>query len=164
MKTSARNQFAGTINAVELGPVSATVGIALAVQDPATGYPTLLALALAAGIGGGNFASSMANISFFYPAERKGTALGTNAGLGNLGVPLAQFVLPLVVASALFGAVGGAPQPWQDGSAAQSVWLQNAGLVFVLPILAVAALAWRWMTRRSRARTSRCSPDATSIS
>ena len=91
------------------------VGFAVAVRDPATAYPTFLLLALACGIGGGNFASSMANISFFYPAERKGIALGTNAGLGNLGVPLAQFALPLVVASALFGAVGGAPQPWHDG-------------------------------------------------
>ena len=131
-----------------------TVGFAVAVRDPGTAYPTFLLLALACGIGGGNFASSMANISFFYPAERKGTALGTNAGLGNLGVPLAQFALPLVVASALFGAVGGAPQSWHDGTAVQSVWLQNAGLVFVLPILVVAALAWRWMDDLAPVRAS----------
>jgi NNP family nitrate/nitrite transporter-like MFS transporter len=131
-----------------------TVGFAVAVRDPGTAYPTFLLLALACGIGGGNFASSMANISFFYPAERKGTALGTNAGLGNLGVPLAQFALPLVVASALFGAVGGAPQPWHDGTAAQLVWLQNAGLAFVLPILVVAALAWRWMDDLAPIRAS----------
>src|SRR5512139_3044473 len=82
-----------------------TVGLALAVQDPSTGYPTLLALALAAGVGGGNFASSMSNISFFFPAERQGTALGLNAGLGNLGVGLAQLVVPLAVGVALFGAL-----------------------------------------------------------
>ena len=83
------------------------IGLGLAVQDPGTGYPTFLALALAAGIGGGNFASSMANVSFFYPLDRKGAALGWNAGLGNLGVGLAQIVVPLVVGAGLFGALGG---------------------------------------------------------
>ena len=96
-----------------------TIGLGLAVQDPATGYPTFLALALLAGIGGGNFASSMANISFFYPIERKGAALGWNAGLGNLGVGLAQLAVPLVVGAALFGAIGGGAQAWTDGAATQ---------------------------------------------
>jgi NNP family nitrate/nitrite transporter-like MFS transporter len=118
-----------------------TVGLGLAVQDPTTGYPTLLALALAAGIGGGNFASSMSNISFFYPADRQGTALGLNAGIGNLGVGFAQFVVPLAIGVALFGALGGAPQP----PAAGAVWLQNAGFVWVPAILVVAWLAWRYM-------------------
>jgi MFS transporter, NNP family, nitrate/nitrite transporter len=119
-----------------------TVGLGLAVQDPGTGYPTFLALALAAGIGGGNFASSMANISFFYPVERKGTALGTNAGLGNLGVSIAQLLVPLAVGGALFGALGGPPQIWSDGQASREVWLQNAGLVWVPAIVVVAVLAW----------------------
>jgi NNP family nitrate/nitrite transporter-like MFS transporter len=58
----------------------------LAVQDPNTSYVTFLVIALLCGFGGGNFASSMANISFFYPKSQQGTALGMNAGLGNLGV------------------------------------------------------------------------------
>ena len=62
------------------------IGIGYAVQDASTGYPTMLILALLCGLGGGNFSSSMANISFFFPKERKGSALGVNAGLGNLGV------------------------------------------------------------------------------
>ena len=62
------------------------VGIGFAVQDPTTPYPTMLILALLCGFGGGNFSSSMSNISFFFPKERKGSALGVNAGLGNLGV------------------------------------------------------------------------------
>jgi NNP family nitrate/nitrite transporter-like MFS transporter len=119
-----------------------TIGLGLAVQDPGTGFPTFLALALAAGIGGGNFASSMANISFFYPVERKGTALGTNAGLGNLGVSVAQLLVPLAVGGALFGALGGAPQLWSDGQASREMWLQNAGFVWVPAILIVAVLAW----------------------
>ncbi len=116
------------------------IGLGLAVQDPTTGYPTFLALALAAGIGGGNFASSMANISFFYPIEQKGAALGWNAGLGNLGVSLAQLAVPLVAGVALFGALGGAAQNWTDGGATREIWLQNAGYVWV-PLIVLAALA-----------------------
>jgi NNP family nitrate/nitrite transporter-like MFS transporter len=119
-----------------------TIGLALAVQDPATGYPTFLALALLAGIGGGNFASSMANISFFYPIERKGTALGWNAGLGNLGVGLAQLAVPLVVGAGVFGALGGAAQAWADGGATREIWLQNAGWVWVPLIVLTALAAW----------------------
>jgi len=66
----------------------------LAVQDPETSYVTFLIIALLCGFGGGNFASSMANISFFYPKSQQGTALGLNAGLGNLGVSVVQFVVP----------------------------------------------------------------------
>ncbi len=118
------------------------LGLGFAVQDPATGYPTFLALALFAGIGGGNFASSMANISFFYPAERKGAALGLNAGLGNLGVGLAQLAVPLAIGAGVFGALGGAPQTWADGGGAHEVWLQNAGYLWVPPIVLVALAAW----------------------
>jgi NNP family nitrate/nitrite transporter-like MFS transporter len=118
------------------------IGLGLAVQDPATGYPTFLALALLAGIGGGNFASSMANISFFYPIEQKGAALGWNAGLGNLGVGLAQFAVPLAIGVGLFGAVGGAAQAWGDGTATREIWLQNAGYVWVPLIVLCALAAW----------------------
>src|SRR5512141_3141667 len=71
------------------------IGLGVAVQDPATPYPAFLMIALLAGIGGGNFASSMANISFFYPAEAKGAALGWAAGMGNLGVSLVQILVPV---------------------------------------------------------------------
>ena len=125
-----------------LALLAPTVGLGLAVQDPATGYPTFLALALLAGIGGGNFASSMANVSFFFPVERKGTALGWNAGIGNLGVSLAQFAVPLAIGAALLGAIGGAPQAWSDGAATREVWLQNAGYVWVPFIAATALAAW----------------------
>jgi NNP family nitrate/nitrite transporter-like MFS transporter len=118
------------------------VGLGFALQDPATGYPTFLLLALAAGIGGGNFASSVANISFFFPAERKGFALGVNAGIGNLGIPLAQFVLPLAVAVPLFGTLAGGPLAFADAAGTRDVWLQNAGFAWVPAIVIVAALAW----------------------
>ncbi|MFZ5558726.1 MAG: MFS transporter [Pseudomonadota bacterium] len=121
------------------------VGLALAVQDPHTGYPTFVVLAVLCGIGGGNFASSMANVSLFYPTRRKGAALGLNAGVGNLGIGLAQLAVPLVIAVPLFGALAGGSQRWSDGGTVREVWLQNAGLVWV-PLIALAALsAWRWM-------------------
>ena len=129
------------------------IGLALAVQDPSTGYPTFLLLALAAGIGGGNFASSMANISFFFPADRKGTALGINAGVGNLGVSLVQLVVPLVIAVPLLASLG-APQLHHDALPAREVWLQNAGYVWVPAILVVAFLAWRRMDDVEAVRAS----------
>ena len=85
-------------------------GIGYAVQNPQTPYLIFLILALLCGLGGGNFASSMANIGFFFPKARKGNALALNGGLGNLGVSLMQLVVPLVVTSGVFGALGGAAQ------------------------------------------------------
>ncbi|HEX6976431.1 MAG TPA: MFS transporter [Vicinamibacterales bacterium] len=130
------------------------VGLGVAVQDPTTGYPTFLLIALSAGIGGGNFASSMANISFFFPADRKGFALGVNAGLGNLGIPLAQFALPLVVAVPLFGALGGGAQTFADAGGQHAVWLQNAGYVWVPAIVLVALFAWMRMDDVEAVRAS----------
>jgi NNP family nitrate/nitrite transporter-like MFS transporter len=79
------------------------IGMGFALQDPTTNYSTLLVLALLCGLGGGNFSSSMANISFFFPKSRKGYATGMNAGIGNLGVSVVQFLTPLVISSAMFG-------------------------------------------------------------
>ncbi|TXJ06470.1 MAG: MFS transporter, partial [Alicycliphilus sp.] len=86
------------------------LGIGFAIQDNTTGYPTMLMLALLCGLGGGNFSSSMANISFFFPKERKGSALGVNAGLGNLRVSVVQFLSPLVISLGIFGIFGGDAQ------------------------------------------------------
>ncbi|HTQ82311.1 MAG TPA: NarK family nitrate/nitrite MFS transporter, partial [Pseudolabrys sp.] len=113
------------------------VGIGLAVQSPDTPYIIFLSLALLCGFGGGNFASSMANISFFFPKAEKGNALALNAGLGNLGVSVVQFVIPLVITAGVFGWFGGDPQPESAGA---RLWLQNAGFIWV-PFIAVAATA-----------------------
>jgi len=113
------------------------VGIGLAVQSTDTPYIIFLSLALLCGFGGGNFASSMANISFFFPKSEKGNALGLNAGLGNLGVSVGQFVIPLVITAGVFGWLGGDPQVGSDGT---KLWLQNAGFIWV-PFIAVSAFA-----------------------
>src|SRR5690606_19235289 len=122
-----------------------------AVQDPGTPYSVFVIIALLCGFGGGNFASSMSNISFFYPKAQQGTALGLNAGLGNLGVSAMQFLVPLVIGFGLFGAVGGKPQELADGS---QLWLQNAGLIWVPLIVAVTLAAWFGMNDLASARAS----------
>jgi NNP family nitrate/nitrite transporter-like MFS transporter len=125
-------------------------GFGLAVQNPDTGFGTFALLALACGLGGGHFASSMANVSFFFPRSQQGTALGLSAGLGNLGVSLAQFVVPLAVAGALFGV----PQEWAQAGEARHLWLHNAGFVWVPFILVAAAAAWFGMNDLAPVRAS----------
>jgi NNP family nitrate/nitrite transporter-like MFS transporter len=114
------------------------VGIGLAVQDPDTPFEWMVVLALLCGLGGGNFASSMANISFFFPGSRQGTALGLNAGLGHLGVALVQLLVPLAIGAGVFGVFAGPAQPTAQGP----MWLQNAGFIWVPLILASTAAAW----------------------
>ena len=118
------------------------LGMGFAVQNPASPYWVFLMLALACGLGGGNFASSMANISFFFPKAEKGNALALNAGLGNLGVSVVQFVVPLAITSGVFGWLGGAPQTTTHAGVVTTLWLQNAGFVFVPFIAASAFAAW----------------------
>lgn len=127
------------------------MGIGYAVQNPETPYLIFLALALLCGFGGGNFASSMANIAYFFPKAEKGNALALNAGLGNLGVSVMQFLVPIVVTAGVFGAMGGAPQTLSDGG---QLWMQNAGFVWVPFILIATAAAWLGMNDIADARAS----------
>ena len=127
------------------------VGIGVAIQNPETPYMVFMALALACGFGGGNFASSMANIAYFYPKKEKGNALALNAGLGNLGVSVMQFLVPIVITAGVFGAIGGEPQQLADGS---KLWLQNAGFIWV-PFIVVSTLAaWFGMNDIASAKAS----------
>nr|WP_309501994.1 MFS transporter [uncultured Roseovarius sp.] len=128
-----------------------SMGIGYAVQNPDTPYLIFLVLALLCGLGGGNFASSMANISFFYPKAEKGNALALNAGLGNLGVSVMQFLVPLVITMGVFGALGGDPQPLSDGG---QLWLQNAGFVWVPFILLSTIAAYLGMNDIASAKSS----------
>ena len=109
-------------------------GLAWAVEHPEIGYGGLLLLAATAGVGGGNFASSMANISFFYPEREKGWALGLNAAGGNIGVAVVQFVIPKIIV------VGG------------GLALARAGL-FYIPLAVIAAVcAYLWMDNLAEAK------------
>ena len=127
------------------------VWLGIAVQDTSTPYWHFVAIAMLCGFGGGNFSSSMSNISFFYPKAKQGFALGMNAGLGNLGVSATQFVIPLVITFGLFGAIAGAPQLTADG---KQLFLQNAGFVWVPFLLVCAIAAWFGMHDLAAARSS----------
>jgi NNP family nitrate/nitrite transporter-like MFS transporter len=130
------------------------LGIGWAVQNPDTPYWIFLMLALLCGFGGGNFASSMANISFFFPKAEKGNALALNAGLGNLGVSVVQFVVPLAITAGVLGWLGGAPVLIREGAAEIPLWLQNAGFIWVPFIAASAFLAWFGMNDIASAKAS----------
>lgn len=110
-------------------------GLALAVSNPQTSFPVMLAVASLAGLGGGNFTSSMVNISFFYPQREKGKALGINAAGGNLGTAWVQFTVPLVIVSGAGLALG------------------RAGLIFIPLCILAAILAWRYMDSLSCAKS-----------
>ncbi|MBL0353875.1 MAG: MFS transporter [Candidatus Dechloromonas phosphoritropha] len=107
-------------------------------------------MALWSGVGGGNFASSMSNISTFFPKRLQGTGLGLNAGLGNFGVTTMQIVIPLVMTVGLFGSFGGSPEilikesGWIFGkiAAGTPTWIQNAGFAWVLSLVPLSILCW----------------------
>ncbi len=130
------------------------IGIGVAVQDNTTPYANMLILALLCGFGGGNFSSSMSNISFFFPKERKGSALGVNAGLGNLGVSVVQFLSPLVVTAGVLGVFAGDPQTIIRNGNEVRVWTQNAAFLWVPWIALAAVAAWFGMNDIAEARAS----------
>ena len=135
----------GTRHVVTVSTLSLLIpalGWFFAVQDPTTPYWLLLLLAFLAGLGGGNFSSFMPSTSLFFPKRLQGTALAIQAGIGNFGVSIVQFVTPWIIGIALFGSLVGAPQVFTKGTVSRDLWLQNAALVYVPFILVFAALAW----------------------
>ena len=120
-----------------------TLWMALAVQDPGTDYVVFVVIALLCGLGGGNFSASMANISFFFPKRIQGTALGWNAGVGNLGVGIAQAVVPSVIYGGALAIKGGESQTYIHGDVTSEVWLQNAGYIWI-PLILAATIAAAW--------------------
>lgn len=130
------------------------LGMGYALQDPTTSYPTLLVLALLCGLGGGNFSSSMSNISFFFPKSKKGLATGLNAGIGNLGVSLVQFVVPMVIAGSFLGDWAGPAHEYVKDGVTYNIWLQNAGFIWVPFIIIATLAAWFGMHDIADARAS----------
>jgi NNP family nitrate/nitrite transporter-like MFS transporter len=123
------------------------VGTGLALMSQDTPLWVFQVLAALSGFGGGNFASSMSNISFFYPKRMQGLALGLNAGLGNAGVTTMQIVIPLVMT---YGIFGGGSMILQKTSgtligkiaAGTETWIHNAGFVWLLLLIPLAFLGW----------------------
>ncbi|MCV2356370.1 MFS transporter [Paucibacter sp. B2R-40] len=130
------------------------IGTGVALQHPEWPLWVFQLMALWSGVGGGNFASSMSNISPFFPKRLQGTALGLNAGLGNFGVTTMQIVIPLVMTVGLFGALGGESRPlikdsgWILGKilAGTPTWIQNAGFAWVLSLVPLSILCWFGMS------------------
>ena len=129
------------------------IGLGFAVQDPSTPLWQMQMWALLCGFGSANFSSSMSNISFFFPKSEKGTALGINAGLGNLGVSVVQFVVPVVVTMGMF-ALGADAQVYTKGAEVKNVWVQNAAFFWVPFVAFFAISAWFGMNDIASAKAS----------
>ncbi|AUU90799.1 NNP family nitrate/nitrite transporter-like MFS transporter [Grimontella sp. AG753] len=127
------------------------VWLGLAVEDTSTPFSTFIIIALLCGFAGANFASSMANISFFFPKEKQGSALGINGGFGNLGVSVMQLLAPLAISFSMFAVFGATGVAQPDGS---MIFLANAAWVWV-PLLAVFTLAaWFGMNELTASKAS----------
>ena len=124
-----------------------TLALAYFVTQPDTPFWLMLLVAATAGLGGGNFASSMANISFFYPDRIKGWALGLNAAGGNIGVSGVQLLTPLLLG---FGFIS----LYQATPTAEGLYLQNAGLMWLLPLTIAVIGAFFFMNNLTSARST----------
>ena len=137
------------------------LGTGFALQDKDTPLWVFQILALLSGFGGGNFASSMSNISFFFPKRVQGLSLGLNAGLGNFGVTTMQVVVPLFMT---FAAFGGESMILENTSgtligkieAGSETWIHNAGFVWVAILFPLIIAAWFGM---NNIRSDNVSPD-----
>jgi len=130
--------------------LSPAIGTGIALQHPEWPLWVFQLMALWSGVGGGNFASSMSNITTFFPKRLQGTALGINAGLGNFGVTTMQIIIPLVMTVGIFGALGGEPMTlvkdsgWIFGkiAAGTPTYIQNAGFAWILSLVPLAVVCW----------------------
>ncbi len=118
-----------------------------ALQNPNTPFSVLLGLAFLAGLGGANFSGFMPSTSYFFPKSKQGTALATQAGIGNFGVSLAQLLTPWLIS---FGVIGSSmvfskKDPAGKIIATSDVWLHNAPLFFIPLVIIGAFLAWRYL-------------------
>ncbi|MGR3661409.1 MAG: MFS transporter [Paracoccaceae bacterium] len=123
------------------------IGAGFALSNPDTPLWKFQVLAFLSGMGGGNFSSSMSNISFFFPKKIQGYALGMNAGLGNFGVTTMQIIIPLVMT---FGLFGGNSRTLVNTSgtligkipAGTETYIQNGAFVWLLALVPLAVLGW----------------------
>ena len=164
-------RLAGGRNTIFLTTVmllAPAIGTGIALQHKDWPLWVFQLMALWSGVGGGNFASSMSNISTFFPKRLQGTALGLNAGLGNFGVTTMQVVIPLVMTMSIFGSFGGEPMTlvkdsgWIFGKipAGTTTWIQNAGFAWVLSLVPLGVLCWIGMNNLKTVSPDTGSPVA----
>jgi NNP family nitrate/nitrite transporter-like MFS transporter len=137
------------------------IGTGIALQNKTTPIEVFYILALLSGFGGGNFASSMSNISFFFPKKVQGTSLGLNAGLGNFGVTTMQILVPLFMT---FGIFGGKSMTLINTSgtligkipAGTETYIHNAGFVWLILLIPLTVAAFFGM---NNIKTPTVTPD-----
>ncbi|BAS67109.1 MFS transporter [Bathymodiolus septemdierum thioautotrophic gill symbiont] len=136
------------------------LGLGIALSDPNTPFWVFQILALLSGFGGGNFASSMSNISFFFPKKIQGYSLGMNAGLGNFGVTTMQIVIPLVMTLAVAGLGDAQILKITSGTLIGKIavgtetHLQNAGYVWLVILIPLAIASWMGMNNITESHVS----------
>ncbi len=113
-----------------------------AINDPTTSFGEFLAISFLCGLGGGDFSSYMPSTSLFFPKRLQGLALGIQAGIGNFGVSVVQFVTPWIIGFAAFGSIIGGPQEFHKGEAVKQIWLQNAPFIYVPFLMVMGFVAW----------------------
>ena len=114
------------------------IGWGMAITNPSTSFSTFMVLAFLAGLGGGNFSSFMPSSSLFFPKKLQGTALGIQAGIGNFGVSVAQFLIPAIIGVSLVGT----SQTFVKGPKTSQIYLQNAAFIWIPFIIIGVFAAW----------------------
>ncbi|KNC90452.1 NarK family nitrate/nitrite MFS transporter [Trabulsiella odontotermitis] len=127
------------------------VWLGIAIENPSTPFEVFIIIALLCGFAGANFASSMGNISFFFPKAKQGSALGINGGLGNLGVSVMQMVAPVVIFLPVFAFLGVHGVPQEDGSV---LALTNAAWIWAPLLLLATIAAWFGMNDIASSKAS----------
>ena len=122
--------------------VASTLGWGVRVQHPTAPYWELMTLAFLAGIGGGAFSGFMPSTSYFFPRAKQGTALGLQAGIGNLGVSIVQLATPYLIAMGGLAIFGGSQMMKFPGKPDKEVWYQNGAFIWIPLMVIGALLAW----------------------
>lgn len=134
-----------TLTAATLLKIFPMMWLGVAVQDLQTPYAHFLLIAFLCGFGGGDFSSYMPSTSLHFPRKLQGFAMGVQAGIGNFGVSLTQFVTPWIISFAALEVLTGKPQVLIKGAMSQQVWLQNAAFCYIPFLLLAAMLCWIYL-------------------
>ncbi len=130
------------ITLATLAKILPCIGLGFAVMNPATPFWMFLVLALLFGMGGGDFSSYMPSTCVFFPKRLQGTALGIQAGVGNFGVCVTQFITPWIITFAIGSGALSASQTFTKAGKSSPLWLQNSAFWYVPLLLLVGIAAW----------------------
>jgi NNP family nitrate/nitrite transporter-like MFS transporter len=130
-----------------LAKILPCVGLGFAVMNPTTPFWMFLLLALLLGMGGGDFSSFMPSTSVFFPKRLQGTALGIQAGIGNFGVCVTQFLTPWIITFAIGSGALATSQTFTKAGKTSPIWVQNAAFWYVPLLLIIGIIAWTSLRR-----------------